>query len=613
MNLLWKLNEVSLSGRHSPRLKGVSVEIPSGVTAVLGSSGAGKTSLLNLLVQFERPATGQVDCHVQAAEGRLKYFWSPPTYGLWPHLTVRDHLSTVRLNPDHDPGMVGRLLAALELDHVSDARPGSLSLGERSRLSVARGLACDAQVLVLDEPLAHVDSSRVGEYWSVIREHCAHRNISLVLATHSPEVVLREAAHVICLTGGSVIYSGGTGQLYEQPQSAEQAAMLGPCNWFARDEATLWLSDSKAGLPQSAEFCVRPERLSIHANPEGPAKVEACRFAGSIAEVDLQDTRQGARRTFVHRPAGPLLRPGDRVLMKVLTLLLVLMFAGCESSEPVLHVKKETCWNMPPDGPRVPAPRGMTVSPDGEYLVLDNAGRLLVFDEAGQLRRQWWMPDYSVGKPEGVCVLKDGRIAVADTHYHRVVLFSHDGDVIGMFGKLGTGPGEFVYPVSVVQDEQENLYVCEYGNFNDRAQKFSKEGTFIRQIGAYGTEDGQFQRPSGAAWFDGRLYIVDAFNNRIQVFDGDGKLVAILGTSDKISDLYYPYDISVSDRGELYVVEYGAGRVSKYDRSGKLLGRYGHSGPGTAEFMTPWGLAIDHRGRVYVCDTGNRRIVELEF
>lgn len=613
MSVLWKLNEVSLSGRRSPRLNGVSVEVPSGVTAVLGSSGAGKTSLLNVLVQFERPTTGQVECCLQNSEGRLPYFWSPPTYGLWPHLTVRDHLSSVQLNPDDEPELVGRLLAAFELNHVSDARPGSLSLGERSRLSVARALACNAQVLVLDEPLAHVDSSRVGGYWSVIREHCASRNTSLVLATHSPEVVLREASHVICLTSGRVIYSGDTRRLYEQPQSPEQAAMLGPCNWFARDEATCWLSVLNSASSESSEFCVRPERLSIHADPGGSATVEASRFAGSIAEVDLLDTRHGVRRTFVHRPAGPLLGPGDRVLMKLLSLLLMLLFAGCDGSDPVLYVKKETCWNMPPDGPRVPAPRGMTVSPDGEYLVLDNAGRLLVFDETGVLRRQWWMPDYSVGKPEGVCVLKDGRIAVADTHYHRVVLFSHDGDVVGMFGKLGTGPGEFVYPVSVVQDEQENLYVCEYGSFNDRAQKFLKDGTFVRQIGAYGTEDGQFQRPSGAAWFDGRLYIVDAFNNRIQVFDGDGKLVAILGTSDKISDLYYPYDISVSDQGELYVVEYGAGRVSKYDRSGKLLGRYGHPGPGTAEFMTPWGLAIDHRGRVYVCDTGNRRIVELEF
>jgi len=90
----------------------------------------------------------------------------------------------------------------------------------------------------------------------------------------------------------------------------------------------------------------------------------------------------------------------------------------------------------------VPAPRGMTISGD-EYLVLDNAGRVLVFNQHGDLQRQWWMPEYSVGKAEGVCVLKDGRIAVADTHYHRIVLFDHEGQVTGMFGQIGSEPGDW--------------------------------------------------------------------------------------------------------------------------------------------------------------------------
>lgn len=291
----------------------------------------------------------------------------------------------------------------------------------------------------------------------------------------------------------------------------------------------------------------------------------------------------------------------------------VMLFETKGRADSTMVVKQESYWPMPPDGLRVPTPRGMTITANGEYMVLDNAGRVLVFDESGTLVRQWWMPEYSVGKPEGICLLKDGRIAVADTHYHRVVLFSHDGDVVGMFGKMGTEPGEFIYPVSVIQDDKENLYVCEYGNYNDRVQKFRPDGTFVAQIGSYGTDDGQFQRPSGAVWFEGLIYVVDAFNNRIQVFEEEGKLVAILGSSDKISDLYYPYDIAISEQGELYVVEYGGGRVSKLDRSGKLLGRFGHPGSGTGEFKTPWGIAVDRRGRVYVCDTGNHRIVELQL
>lgn len=608
--MLWTLHEVSLPGRLSPRVDRLTVEIPSGVTAILGQSGAGKTSLLNLLVGFERPSAGQFqssgDRSPAAKDAGPDLFWSPPGYGLWPHLTVREHLATVgSVSPDDRTA----LLAAFDLQSLSDARPGTLSLGERSRLSVARALASGARVLVMDEPLAHVDPARVGAYWSAIRSWRRDHGASLVIATHSPEVVLREADHVICLTAGRLGYSGSVSDLYLHPRTAELAAMLGPCNWLSAEDQSRWLAGDA-----HAVGCVRPERLSIEADPAAPVQVEAARFAGSSAEVDVVHVRDGSRRTFVHRPSGTTLKAGDRVLLRLLLLLVAMLAMGCsDEAEPTLRVKAESYWNMPPDGTRVPAPRGMTVSAAGEYLVLDNAGRILDFDADGKLKRQWWMPEYSVGKPEGICVLKDGRIVVADTHYHRVVIFDHDGKVLGTFGTMGEGPGEFIYPVSIVQDDEENLYVCEYGNFNDRVQKFKPDGTYIQQIGEYGTGDGQFQRPSGAAWFDGRIYVVDAFNNRVQVFDKVGKLVAILGTSDKISDLYYPYDISISEAGELYVVEYGAGRVSKYDRSGKLLGRYGQTGPGKAQLTTPWGLAVDGRGRVYVCDTGNRRIVELEL
>lgn len=610
MDSLWTLNDVSLAGRQSPRLDRVTFQIAPGVTAIIGQSGAGKTSLLNLLVNFEQPDQGRIAFDESSAA--LPVYWSPPTYGLWPHLSVREHLSTVMDGPN-DTFEIDGLLSAFDLTRCANARPGSLSLGEQSRLSVARALASGARVLVMDEPLAHVDPARFGAYWDAIREHCAANETSLVFATHSPEVVLREANHVVCLADGKVAYAGGVRELYEHPSSVELASMLGPCNWLSAEEDARWVSAPPKAVA-SASGCVRPERLAIQLDQGGPAKVEAARFAGSSEEVDLVHLQDGARRTFIHRPAGRRLQAGDQVLLKVLMLVMTLLLSGCDfGAEPTLAVKSESYWSMPPEGLRVPAPRGMTISPAGEYLVLDNAGRVLVFDSTGKLQRHWWMPDYAVGKPEGVCVLKDGRIAVADTHYHRIVFFNHEGEVVGMFGKLGTGPGEFIYPVCVVQDDKENLYVCEYGNFNDRAQKFRPDGTYVCQIGAYGTEDGEFQRPSGAAWFDGRIYIVDAFNNRIQVFDEVGKLIAILGASDKISDLYYPYDIAMSQTGDLYVVEYGAGRVSKFDRSGKLLGRYGKPGPGSAEFMTPWGLAIDDRGRLYVCDTGNRRIVELEL
>lgn len=619
--MLWCLDTVSLSGRRSFRLDRVSLDIPEGVTAVLGQSGVGKTSLLNVLVGFERPSAGRIAFMADVPTDRLPLFWVPPHHGLWPHLSVREHLLTVLPSAQRDQSsFVESLLARFDLEELSEAMPGSLSLGERSRLSVARGLASDATVLVMDEPLAHVDSARCGRYWDTVRQHCAARGTSLVLATHLPEVVLREADWVICLGQGSVTYAGDVTTLYHTPPSRELAELLGPCNWLSSQEVRHWLQPD-GPLQESVESehaCIRPERIQIEPTNDSPLVVEHCRFAGASTEVDIRDDRSGKTRPFVVRPRGTAsVRAGERIILKLLPVLLLGLFllSGCTfDSAPTLPVKRETNWLMPPDGARVPAPRGMTVSPQNEYLVLDNAGRVLVFNEDGDLQRQWWMPEYAIGKAEGICVLKDGRIAVADTHYHRIVLFDHEGVVTGTFGQRGSEPGDFVYPVSITQDPDENLYVCEYGQ-NDRVQKFRPDGTFLLQFGGPGTEPGQFQRPSGIVWYDHRLYIVDAFNNRIQVYTDDGKPVAILGESDRIAEVHYPYDIAVDQNGDLFVVEYGAGRVSKFSRSGRLLGRYGRSGPGqdVAQFSTPWGVSVDRRGRVYVCDTGNRRIVELDL
>lgn len=623
LNVLWSLDNVTLSGRRRPRLDRVSLQIAEGVTAVLGRSGVGKTSLLNLLVGFERTSSGVIRFLADVPEGRLPLFWVPAQHGLWPHLTVQEHLTTVANDVAAERAVIADdLLDRFDLTPLASATPGSLSMGEKSRLSVARALASNAAVLVMDEPLAHVDSSRIGGYWDAIRSHCRANRTSVVLATHSADVVMREASQVICLADGQVTYFGDVMSLYQQAPTRELAELLGPCNWLSDQDVTHWirsgdLDQDARGRETQTALCIRPEQLQFEANDDSPFVVDRSAFCGSSVEVELRDEQTGRRLPVVMRPQGTSrIEPGYRVSLRLLMVLfLMICVVGCSGgSAPTIPVKHESTWSMPPDGARVPAPRGMTVSPQNEYLVLDNVGRVLVFDEKGDLQRQWWMPEYSVGKAEGICVLKDGRIAVADTHYHRVVFFDEEGAVTGMFGQRGSEPGDFVYPVAVTQDPDENLYICEYGQ-NDRVQKFRPDGTFLLQFGGPGIEPGKFQRPSGIVWYEHRLFVVDAFNNRIQVFTEEGELVAILGETERIAEIRYPYDIAVDPHGDLFVVEYGAGRVSKFSRTGRLLGRYGNTGTGQslAQFSTPWGLSFDRRGRLYVCDTGNRRIVELEL
>jgi ABC-type multidrug transport system ATPase subunit len=606
-NTLWKLDGVEL-GR---RLRDLTLSIEGGVTAVLGHSGAGKTSLLNLLVGFEKPDRGNLTAEFNGRPHRIPLFWVPSDGGLWPHLTVAEHIAAVtETSLGVGQAETNRWLEEFDLTDRRESRPDTLSAGEQARLSVARALAADAAVLVMDEPLVHVDPSRVGKYWQVIRRHLVAKSAFLVFATHSPRSVLAEAQRVICLRDGCLTYNGEVEELYWRAASSELAGCLGEANWLDPEASRLWLQRE-----ESAARCFRPEQISAQFDEQSPIVVESSRFQGAVAELEVRHEPTGIIRTFYHRPSSNHLARGTRIALKaLLCLLLCVHVTGCHHSpvSPTIAVKDVHLWSVPPEGVLQPAARSLTIGNHGEVIALDTAGRVLIYAPDGSISRKWLMPDTKIGKPEGVCVLHDGRVVVCDTHYHRVVQFDADGKVVRTFGKEGQGPGEFIYPVAVTKDAQENLYIAEYGS-NDRVQKFTSEGRFLLAFGAFGTRPGEFQRPSGLAWRAGKIYAADAFNNRIQVFTDDGKFLNILDSPEQPLALRLPYDLKLGPDDTLYAVEYGAGRVTRLDLNGRALERYGSTGTGLGQFATPWGIAVDAQKRIYVADTGNRRVVELQM
>jgi iron(III) transport system ATP-binding protein len=298
--------------------------------------------------------------------------------------------------------------------------------------------------------------------------------------------------------------------------------------------------------------------------------------------------------------------PRRRLLHLSATLL-----AGCsgprEPGPDDLPVRATRLWPVPPGNGRAPGPRSVACAPDGTAYVTDEIGRVLVYEADGRFRTSWFMPETSVGRPEGVTVLPDGRIAVSDTHYHRVVIFAPDGRVSHQFGREGAGPGEFQYPVAITPTPTGGLAVAEYGG-NDRVQLFSVDGAFQGSIGSFGTAPHQLQRPSGIKIRDGVLHVADAMNNRVQRYAlADGAHLGAL----PLPDLRFPYDLDWHPAGAWCVVEYGAGRVTRHAPATGRTDRHGASGRGENQFFTPWGLAVSPRGNLLVADTGNKRIVEV--
>lgn len=297
--MLWKLNNISLKGEEHLRLNEVSLTVESGITAVMGHSGAGKTSLLNLLVGFEKPDQGELENNIGAQDHALPIFWVPSNFGLWPHLTVAEHIQTVL----PDKGIDGDgILAKFAIADKKAAYPAQLSCGECSRLAMARALAADPAVLVMDEPLLNVDPARKLYFWDVIVNQAAQQKISLVYVSHSPRYVTGFAENIICLQDGKIAYADSVNELYHNPPSEELAEFLGEINWFGDDEKVF-----------SEQRSLRPEQVQIKPDASGKLEVVRTRFMGEIAETELADTNSGKTKIIFHRPAGNDLKVGEMV------------------------------------------------------------------------------------------------------------------------------------------------------------------------------------------------------------------------------------------------------------------------------------------------------------
>ncbi|MEM7383386.1 MAG: ATP-binding cassette domain-containing protein [Verrucomicrobiota bacterium] len=598
MGILAVLTDVSLADRLSP----TSLQLSRGVTAVVGPSGAGKTSLLNLLAGYEKPDRGDVSVKVPVA-------WVPQKGGLWPGISVLKHLDIVAPDAATDDHLA--LLDAFDLKTLADRMPDSLSLGEQGRLAVARALASPAPLLIMDEPLSHVDAGRHSRYWQALQSRIEADQRSLVFASHDAETVLAESESVWCVHRGTVHFTGDTDTLYHEPTTRLAAESLGLVNWFPREDAAKWF-----GRAPEKSVGLRPEQIQLIPREDGPLEILRTRSGGGLHRVLLQHRETGSEKVIFHRFPGQQWPAGQRVILQQLSLFLLLcalsILTGCGGpSDPLLEVGPMDAWPVPASGGSLPAPRSVAVTAAGETIVLDNAGRVLVMDENGEVLRSWSMPDSEVGKPEGITCLEDGRIIVCDTHYHQVLIFDSSGKVVQQFGKLGEEPSQFIYPVAVTTDPAGNLYIGEYGG-NDRVQVFDRQGQFLRQFGGFGMEPGDFQRPSGLVWHEGKVYVADAINNRIQVFTEKGSFIGILRNGASELRLHFPYDLAEGPADSLFVIEYGAGRLTQISREGRVLGRIGQTGSQMGQFVTPWGVAFGNDGRLRVADTGNRRVVTFQ-
>lgn len=183
-----------------------------------------------------------------------------------------------------------------------------------------------------------------------------------------------------------------------------------------------------------------------------------------------------------------------------------------------------------------------------------------------------------------------------------------DHKFLGQFGGFGSGDGQFIWPVSIDMDRDENLYVSD--EHLHRISIFDKDGKFLGKWGKPGSNDGDLNGPSGIA-FDGdnNLYIVDSHNSRVQKFTREGKLLSRWGRHGSgDGELNAPWGICLDSKGDVYVADWKNNRVQKFSPDGQFLAKFKGSESGAGDLSHPTGVAVDSEGDVYVTDWNNHRL-----
>jgi sulfate/thiosulfate transport system ATP-binding protein len=217
----------------------VSVDVPTGtLTALLGPSGSGKSTLLRVIAGLERPDEGVVNLDGEDVT-RL-----PPRargvgfvfqhYAAFKHMTVRDNVAfglKIRRRPRAEiKQRVTELLELVQLTRLGDRYPAQLSGGQRQRMGLARALAVDPKVLLLDEPFGALDARVRKELRVWLRRLHEETRTTTVIVTHDQEEAMEVADRVVVMNAGSIEQIAPPQELYDHPANEFVMSFVGPVN-----------------------------------------------------------------------------------------------------------------------------------------------------------------------------------------------------------------------------------------------------------------------------------------------------------------------------------------------------------------------------------------------
>ncbi len=283
--------EVSKHFNGHVALDDVSLSIASGsLTALLGPSGSGKSTLLRVIAGLEQPDSGQVliedvDVTNQPARRRGIGFVFQH-YAAFKHMTVWDNiafgLKIRRRKRGEIRERVAELLQLVQLEPFAKRYPAQLSGGQRQRMALARALAVDPRVLLLDEPFGALDARVRNELRAWLRRLHDQTHVTTIIVTHDQEEAMEVADQIALLHAGRIEQIGSPRELYEQPANEYVMGFVGPVNKIG--ETLVRPSHVEVGLEPGAGDEAMVERV-VHLGFE--VRVELVRHDGTHITAQL--------------------------------------------------------------------------------------------------------------------------------------------------------------------------------------------------------------------------------------------------------------------------------------------------------------------------------------
>jgi len=239
-----KLDDVSKDYGQELAVENLSLDVKDGeLLTLLGPSGCGKTTTLRMIAGLERPSDGQISIADEViADGSS--FRKPEErnvgivfqdYALFPHLTVAENIAfgLTEMEDDAVAKRVDELLELVDLEAHHDKMPSQLSGGQQQRVALARSLAPEPDVLLLDEPFSNLDVRLRVEMREEVRKILKRAGVTAISVTHDQEEALSISDRVAIMNDGTIAQIGDPAEVFENPESRFVASFLGQASFLS--------------------------------------------------------------------------------------------------------------------------------------------------------------------------------------------------------------------------------------------------------------------------------------------------------------------------------------------------------------------------------------------